>query len=160
MHCSRLLGIHSSVDQSSEQEVEDWNDILADTLTIFQKSPFGRRTKNFDRVIDLVAKWMGMNTDHCSKAKKTSRLVGEQKTDAVQQILGEKDMLNKSPEETDAALEKFREKMGEDIGGIEVWNALDKNEQAIHIAGMIKDAVKSIGESLFCSLSEDEQWEL
>ena len=129
------------MDQSSEQEVEDWNDILADTLTIFQKSPFGKRTKNFDRVIDLVAKWMGMNTDHCSKAKKTTRLVGEQKTDAVQQILGEKDMLDKSPEEADAELEKFRAKMIEDTGGIAAWNALDKNEQAIHIASMIKDAV-------------------
>ena len=148
------------MDQSSEQEVEDWNDILADTLTIFQKSPFGKRTKNFDRVIDLVAKWMGMNTDHCSKAKKTTCLVGEQKTDAVQQILGEKDMLDKSPEEADAELEKFRAKMIEDTGGIAAWNALDKNEQAIHIASMIKDAVKSIGESLFSDLSEEEQWEL
>ena len=43
-----------------------------------------------------------MHSDHCSKAKKTSHLVGEQKTDVVQQILGEKDMLDKSPEETDA----------------------------------------------------------
>src|ERR1700683_1686312 len=160
LHCSCLLGIHSSVDQSSEQEVEDWNDILADTLTIFQKSPFGKRTKNFDHVIDLVAKWMGMNTDHCSKAKKTTCLVGEQKTDAVQQILGEKDMLDKSPEEADTELEKFRAKMIEDTGGIAAWNALDKNEQAIHIASMIKDAVKSIGESLFSDLSEEEQWEL
>jgi len=73
--------------------------------------------------------------------KKTTRLVGEQKTDAVQQILGEKDMLDKSPEEADAELEKFRAKMIEDTGGIAAWNSLDKNEQAIHIASMIKDAV-------------------
>jgi hypothetical protein len=68
-------------------------------------------------------------------------------------------MLDKSPEETEAALEKFRAKMVEESGGIKTWNALGKNTQAIHIARMIKNAVKSIGESLFFDLSE-EQWEL
>ncbi|KIM83358.1 hypothetical protein PILCRDRAFT_7289 [Piloderma croceum F 1598] len=80
LRCSRFLGLHSSVDQSSEQEVEDWEDILADTLKMFQKSPLGKRSKTFDHVLDLMLKWMGMNTDHCSKAKKTSRLISEKKT--------------------------------------------------------------------------------
>ena len=65
-------------------------------------------------------------------------------------------MLDKSPEETEAALEKFRAKMVEDIEGIKTWNILGKNTQAIHIARMVKDAVKSIGESLFFDLSEEQ----
>ena len=79
-----------------------------------------------------------------AKQKKTSHLVGQQNTDVIQQILGEKDMLDKSPEETEAALEKFRAKMVEESGGIKTWNALGKNTQAIHIARMIKNAVKSM----------------
>jgi len=45
LHCSCFLGLHSSVDQSSEQEVENWEDILADTLKRFQKSPLGKGAK-------------------------------------------------------------------------------------------------------------------
>jgi hypothetical protein len=50
--------------------------------------------------------------------------------------------------------------MVEKVGGTEAWNALGKNDQAIHIAAMTKQAVKSIGENLFLDLSEEEQWEL
>ena len=160
LRCSRFLGLHSSVDQSSEQEVEDWEDILGDTLKMFQKSPLGKRSKNFDRVLDLMLKWMGMNTDHCSKAKKTSRLISEKKTDAVVENLGENEVLDKSSEETDAIFEKFRIEMIDNAGGLETWNALEKHEQSICIAVMIKEATKAVGENLFSDLSAEEQWEL
>jgi hypothetical protein len=89
LHCSHCLGLHSSVDQSSEQEVEDWEDILGDTLNMFQKLSLGKISKSFDHVFNLMLKWMGMNTDHCSKAKKT---------DAVVENLGENEVLDKSSE--------------------------------------------------------------
>ena len=81
---------------------------------------------------------MGMNTDHCSKAKKTSCLLSEKKTDAVVQSLGKNEVLDKSPEETDAVFEKFRTEMIDNAGGLETWNALEKHEQSIHIAVIIK----------------------
>ena len=83
---------------------------------------------------------MGMNTDHCSKAKKTSCLLSEKKTDAV--------------------FEKFRTKMIDNAGGLETWNALEKHEQSIHIAVMIKEATQAVGENLFSDVSAEEQWEL
>jgi hypothetical protein len=127
---------------------------------MFQKSPLGKRSKNFDRVLDLMLKWMGMNTDHCSKAKKTSRLISEKKTDAVVQSLGENEVLEKSSEETDVVFEKFRIQMIDNAGGLETWNALEKHEQGIRIAVMIKEATKAVGENLFSDLSAEEQWEL
>jgi hypothetical protein len=160
LHCSCFLGLCSSVDQSSEQKVKDWEDILGDTLKMFQKSPLGKRSKNFDHVLDLMLKWMGLNTDHCSKAKKTSCLISEKKTDAVVENLGENKVLDKSFEETGAVFEKFRMEMIGNARGLETWNALEKHEQSIHIASMIKEATKAVGENLFSDLSTEEQWEL
>lgn len=103
---------------------------------------------------------MGMDTDHCSKAKKTSCLISEKKTDAVVQSLGENEVLEKSSEETDVVFEKFRIQMIDNAGGLETWNALEKHEQGIRIAVMIKEATKAVGENLSSDLSAEEQWEL
>jgi hypothetical protein len=127
LHCSCFLGLHSSVDKSSEHEVEDWEDILADALKMFQKSSLGKRSKNFDHVLDLMIKWMGVNTDHCSKAKKTSHLLSEKKSDAVVQCLGKDEVLDKFSEETDAIFEKLRIEIIDNAGGLGMlWKSMNK----------------------------------
>jgi hypothetical protein len=100
---------------------------------------------------------MGMNSDHCSKEKKTARLGKGKKSDAVLQIAGEDEMLEKPSNETDFAFQNAKAEMIEAAGGLSAWSKLPQNERTLQSAIMVKKALISLGECKYSLLSEEEQ---
>jgi hypothetical protein len=86
---------------------------------------------------------MGMHDDHCSKEKKNAHLASEKKIEAVHEIAGEDEMLDKPSAETDAALKAARTKMMDEAGGFHTWYKLPQQERALQTAIMFKQALIS-----------------
>jgi hypothetical protein len=158
-HQTLFLGLHSSVDQTSEQQVEDWKNILSEILDVYQKSPLGIRSKGFLRHVEILQKLKGMNSDHCSKEKKTARLMEKEKHLAVLEGLGEDYMLD-NDKETDAVFAKAKADLIKDAGGIKTWAALTQIERSDQTAAMFKRVIISLGENSYSALSEQEQRDL
>ena len=87
-----------------------------------------------------------MNSDYCSKEKKTAQLAKGKKTDAVFQRAGEDEMLEKSSDETDIAFQDAKADMIEAAGGLSAWCKLPQNERTLQTAMMVKKALISLGE--------------
>ena len=156
-HHSCFIGIQSSADQSSETALAEWDEAFAEILEIYNNSPLAIRSHDFTRIVEIWAKMMGMHGDHCSKEKKLARLGSEKKIEAVHEIAGEDEMLDKPSEETDAAFKAARAEMMDKAGGFGAWCKLPEQERALQTAIMFKQALISLGEIKFLSLSEEEQ---
>jgi len=90
VHVTHFLGLQTSLDGSSEQAVNDWDDELQNIADIFNVSPLAQESDSFLRLVEIFVRLTGMSSDHCGKEKKDFKLVGEKKTAAVEQILGGK----------------------------------------------------------------------
>jgi len=156
-HRNRLIGINSSGDQSGEAGVQEWKNQINDFLKVYLNSPFAKRSGAFTRLVDILAKFIGMNTDHCSKEKKIARLIGEEKIAAVQELLGEKALAEKPTDEEEAIFAKARSEMIEKAGGLEAWNELSDSEHADLTEDMMKEIIVNLGEEEYASVSEEEQ---
>ena len=69
-HATRTFGIQSSRDGSSEESIADYKNTLNAIMEIFNNSPLGKCSGSILRLIELLIKLMGMNSDHCAKEKK------------------------------------------------------------------------------------------
>ena len=71
---TRFLGIERSLDGSSEQAMQDWDNQLQNIVDIANKSPFAKKNDVFARLIETYAKLVRMHSDHCAKEKKMPTL--------------------------------------------------------------------------------------
>jgi hypothetical protein len=117
-----LLGVHSSLDGTSEQSVKDWNELFGNIAEIYNQSPLSKHTGHLIWVIDIFVKLCGMHTDHCSKEKKTAHLLEKENMTATYQSLGEDNILQKSNEENLPYFLQVREQMIKTAGGNVSWN--------------------------------------
>jgi len=108
-HHHRFLGIVSSPDQSAEGQAEDLVEQIEDSLKIYNKSPLAKRSGHFIRLVKAISLLKGVNTDHCSKEKKFSEIMKSKVVDAVRELLGETEVLEKSWEEIDVLFDKARD---------------------------------------------------
>lgn len=156
-HHSWFMGIQSSADQSSEAELEDWDKGFSEILEVYRNSPLSKCSEDFTRTVDLWAKMMGMNSDHRSKEKKTACGAKGKKADAIYQLAGEDELLDKPSDETDVAFQNAKTEMLENAGGLSTWSKLPLEERNMQTAKMIKSALISLGESKYALLSEEDQ---
>jgi hypothetical protein len=159
-HRHRLLGIVSSPDQSAEGQAEDIVEQIDDALKIYNKSPLAKRSGHFMRLVQAISLLKGLNTDHCSKEKKFSEIMKNKVLDAVRELLGEKEILEKSWEEMDDLFDKARDDMIDRVGGQDAWEALSEADQALQHAIMLKQTLISLGEDKYAEMSEEEQRDL
>ena len=80
--------------------------------------------------------------------------------DAVRELLGEKEVLEKSWEEMDDLFNKARDDMIDRVGGQDAWEALSEADQALQHAIMLKQTLISLGEDKYAEMSEEEQRDL
>ncbi|KJA18866.1 hypothetical protein HYPSUDRAFT_69639 [Hypholoma sublateritium FD-334 SS-4] len=154
---TRTLGIRSSRDGTSEESVRDWNDILTNISEVYNNSPLAKRAGSIIKLVDIMIKVTGMNSDHCSTEKKTARLLKEQKEFAVNQHLGEEKMLDMTILEVQQYFEVEEEKMIKKMGGRSEWNKLSDVKKAERKARMIEEAIATLGKEEFEKLSDTEK---
>lgn len=111
-------------------------------------------------LVKAISLLKGVNTDHCSKEKKFSNIMKSKVVDAVHELLGETEVLEKSWEEIDILFDKARDDMIDEAGGQDAWEALSEADQAIQHAIMLKKTLISLGEEKYAKMSEEEQCEL
>ncbi len=154
---TRLLGVHSALDGSSEESVKAWKELLGGISDIYNQSPLGKRTGHLLRVIDIFVKLAGMHSDHCAKEKKDFNLMEKEKTQATYQALGEDDILEKTNQELLPDFQKARQQMIKEAGGEKKWDALTAEEQGDREAKMMEDLTIELGKESFKMLSSDEK---
>ena len=67
---TQLLGIHSSVEGTSEQAIKYWDAIFSKMIEIYDNSPLGQSLGTLVQLIDIFMKLLKMHSDHCSKERK------------------------------------------------------------------------------------------
>src|SRR6266487_2745896 len=154
---TRLLGVHSSLDGSSEESVKSWKELLGGIAEIYNQSPLGKRTNHLIRVIDIFVKLTGMHSDHCAKEKKDFRLMEKEKTLATYQYLGEEEILERPNQELIPQFEMAHKQMVQKAGGSAEWDKLSAIEKAEHQAKMMETLVIELGKESFDMLSDDEK---
>jgi len=138
---THLLGVHSTLDGSSEESVKAWKDLLNSIADIYNQSPLGQCTSHLLQTMDIFIKLTGMHSDHCAKEKKDAQLLEKEKTRATYQSLGEKEILEKSNEELLPHIIEARKEMIKTIGGDGKWKSLSAIEQADQMARMMEKLV-------------------
>ena len=156
-HVQRFLGIQSSVDGTSEQAIKDWDETLKKIIRIFNNSPLAHRTGHMLRLVDIFVKLLGMHTDHCAKEKKDYKLLKKKKEAAVHQVLGEKEILEKSNDELVPSFLEANKQMIEDAGGQAKWDALPEKERTELLAGMMEKLVVKLGADAYEQMPEEEK---
>ena len=73
------------------------------------------------------------------------------------QILVEDEVLDQPDAQTDPAFEKAQEEMVKSVGGPSAWDALSQGEKALKTAMIIKNALRSLGESAYASSSDEDK---
>lgn len=157
VHVTRFLGLQTSLDGSSEQAVNDWDDELQNIADIFNDSPLARESDNFLRLVEIFVKLSGMSSDHCGKEKKDFKIMGNKKTAAVEQVLGEKRILDDSVDELMPYYIHANQEMLKEIGGETAWNALDKAAQKELKSVMLQKLTADLGKEAFEKLSDQEK---
>ena len=156
-HVTRFFGIQSALDATSEQAIKDWDKCLDTIVNIYNRSPFGKRTGNFQRTVDILIKLCGMSSDHCQKEKKDAQLMEQKKRHATFQILGENEILESSNQELLPHFLKANKDMIERLGGQSKWNILPEAEQKEHMALMMEQLVIELGKEAYEMLSDHEK---
>ena len=156
-HTTRLIGVHSALDGSSEESIKSWKELLGNIANIYNASPFGKREGHLLRVIDIFVKLNGMHTDHCAKEKKDVRLLEQEKILAVYQSLGEDQITERSNEELIPFFLEAQKSMFSLVGGKEKWNILSEEEKTERHAFSMEQLVKGLGKNHYDKLSDDEK---
>ena len=126
-------------------------------MEIFNNSPLGKRSGSILRLIELLIKLMGMNSDHCAKEKKDARMLEGLKAWAVDQNLGEEMLLDMSFEEISEHFRKAEVNMIKKSGGKAKWNRLSDIKKAERKAAMVEEAVAELGKEAFSELPDSEK---
>jgi len=149
VHVTYFLGLQTSLDGSSEQAVNDWDDELQNIADIFDVSPLAQESYNFLQLVEIFVRLTGMSSDHCGKEKKDFKLMGEKKTAAVEQVLGKKQIIDDSTDELMPHYVHENQEMLKKIGGEVAWNALDEAAQKELKSAMLQNLTADLGKDAF-----------
>ena len=111
----------------------------------------------FACLVEIYIKFVGMHADHCAKEKKNFDLMGEKKTEATYQVLGEKRILDNSVDELMPQFLSANQEMIDKVGGQEAWDKLNELQKNEHKADMLEKLTTDLGKDSFEKLSDREK---
>ena len=91
------------------------------------------------------------------RKKKDYKLLKKKKEAAVHQVLGEKEILEKSNDELVPSFLEANKQMIEDAGGQAKWDALPEKERTELLAGMMEKLVVKLGADAYEQMPEEEK---
>ncbi|KAF8957967.1 hypothetical protein BDZ97DRAFT_1924106 [Flammula alnicola] len=126
----RLLGVDSTVDQSSDISKDGWIQKINDISCVFNESPLAQRTDQKLTLTQFARKLKGMNGDHANKEKSMASSINAWKQELSILALGEEaEVDNISESNLMQYLVTWNEKKVADAGGIRAWNVLSPADQ-------------------------------
>lgn len=157
---SRLLCLESTVDHSASTSVESILKHVEDCLDVFNRSPAAARLKKTMNIRNFMRVLKGMNGDHASAEKSAARGLKEKKHNAALEDLGEESLLSMTVGELVAYLSAWNQKKVAEVGGIDDWNKLCKDEQVKRDKSMMKEIVQTLGKEEYDLLSPMDRRDL
>lgn len=116
-----------------------------------------KRSAHFGRLVEVIAKMLGMHGDHCAKEKKTAQMMANEKTEATQELLGEDIIGGKTLAEIEGLIAEERSKVVDELGGQKFWDILSAAEKAEKEAVIMRNVLIAFGEEEYNSLPKEEQ---
>lgn len=159
-HVLRVFNVASSIDHTSETQVEGWKNRITSLADLFNRSPFALRHNQSLFSLEFARKLKGMNGDHAADQKKTFALMGAWKYWMTLLDLGSAKLRSTPvPEIVDLVNSAHATKIT-NAGGMEAWLQLSETDQEAQNILMMEDLAISLGDEAFELLSEPEKREL
>ncbi|RDB17366.1 hypothetical protein Hypma_001834 [Hypsizygus marmoreus] len=152
----RSLGIDTSVNHTSETQINGLHKRLAEIARIFNESPLAKREKLVFYPDDFVYRLIGTSGDHAADQKKGHEILGEWKIDVILRRLGEEAIFALPATRVVAYLLPFKLRLIEELGGYSQWEKLNDDEKA----ALDVKIVREIGLEVFQCLSKTDQEKL
>ncbi|KAH7903901.1 hypothetical protein BJ138DRAFT_1188323 [Hygrophoropsis aurantiaca] len=161
-HSVHLLGVDSSVNHSSETQLNGWKDKVGDLVDLYNESPLAQRTRSKLTPLEFTRKVKGVNGDHAADQLKTFGLISDWKRDNVYLELGHEILDRKCetlPPPIAAAVSQAQDTLITEAGGLSMWNDLPCSEQESREGHMKYELAWKVGEELFATLTDSEKRE-
>src|SRR3954451_17678407 len=156
-HKSRLVGVDSATDHSSETQLEGWKTKINDLLALCNQSPISHRCQVTLTVSDFFAKLCGMSGDHAKDQKKLAKLLEETKQFFLMQTLGKNRLLGMNTTQFLELLMKVNETLVKKVGGQRQWEKLSEAQQLSAEAECFSEVMLEIGAEAYSQLDEKEK---
>ncbi|KAJ6536941.1 hypothetical protein B0H19DRAFT_1270627 [Mycena capillaripes] len=153
----RYLGVEKTLDHTSAESVKGWQALINENVDIFNRSPLARRLDCQYSVCQFMRILNGMNGDHASNEKGTSRGMQDLKHEAVLDDLGEEALAGKEFMDLVHYLAAWNAKKVAEAGGIEAWETLSPAEQTERDVKLMKEIVAVLGKEAYDALCPEER---
>lgn len=156
-HQSRLVGVDSATDHSSQTQADGWKSKITEKLDFYNRSPLAKRSQTTLQLADFFARLQGMNSDHANDQKKLALLLKEIKNDFFLKSLGEEELISMEIPNMINFLSIANAQKIADVGGHVKWNMLSEAEKLKADAKMVAAIVYKLGCKAYTQLPEDEK---
>ncbi len=153
---SRTLGVDTSINHSSEVQVDGLRKRLQELADVFNNSPLAQREDLRFKPDDFAYRLLGTSGDHAADQKKSHNLLQVWHQDVILQRLGEEALLKMDATRVLAILISLKRKQMAEHGGEDTWNALPEHEKTRADARIVCE----IGQQIFGTLPVDKQAQL
>ena len=156
-HQSRLLGIFSMADHTSQSQVDGLINYLTQIGERFKSSPFAQHGKVTLLVDQFLEKLRGMNSDHAEDQKKVFALLKQLKEELAYETLGAEKLADMEPGNLFLLLEEVIDGNIDDAGGPEEWKKLSESERSERFNSSIKEFTIEHGKMEFEKLTNEQK---
>ncbi|KAJ3012717.1 hypothetical protein NUW54_g1789 [Trametes sanguinea] len=159
---NRTLGVASSVDHTSETQLQGWQQTLHGLVQAYNQSPLAQRDGGALALEDCITKLAGMSGDHASDQLKTHGLVRNWKREMTYLVLGRDRIAsgNLPTAEAAALVEHAAHASVESAGGHPAWDSLSPEHQWDTYACHFQKVTADLGRQVFEALPDAEKQSL
>ncbi|KAJ7694769.1 hypothetical protein B0H17DRAFT_1008998 [Mycena rosella] len=156
-HQNRMLGISSTVDHTSETQVQSWKSKITALSEIFNRCPLAERSAFSFEVSHFLRLLKGMNGDHASDQKKTVRLMLEWKELVTRMMLGRDEIHAMEASEVLVIIADIHKQNITEAGAEDVWDSLSDAERDALTKSSMDVFAYRLGRDAFDQLSDEEK---
>ena len=157
VHKTRLVGVDSATDHSSQTQVTGWTSKIQEKLDVYNQSPLAQQSKSVLRLADFFVRLHGASGDHSKDQIKLAELLREMKQEFTEKSLGEERLLEMSIPEMLELLSKANSQKIAAVGGQLKWARLSEAERLKADAEMMSAVVLKLGHDAYVHLPNEEQ---
>ncbi|KAI0047122.1 hypothetical protein FA95DRAFT_1492966 [Auriscalpium vulgare] len=159
-HKVRLLSVQTTVNHTSESQLEGIKESLTAVANAYTQSPLAKRTSITLEAEEIIRKWTGLNTNHAANQQKLYRLACMWKAECLHAELGRASLIARPTEDLIAMLlETNRKKVG-DAGGEAAWDALSAEQKTVREVSAMKNLSLRLGKEAYGNLPDEKKREL
>ncbi|KDQ16577.1 hypothetical protein BOTBODRAFT_173079 [Botryobasidium botryosum FD-172 SS1] len=151
----RFLGINTSVNHTSETQLQGWKDVMGSIFEAYNAAPIGK--KNPLDVRNFACAVKGMNTDHAEDQKKLFREFEGWKEICEQELRGEAVLRSSELADIHPILWEEIARVVNEAGGQEAWDALPLDEKEKRNEEAHTRACRRIGKERLDALTPEER---